>query len=397
MVSESGNNRVAVVHGRNGVATDAIYVFLQALGLVPLEWGQVISELGSATPHTFEVVEQLFRQIQAVVVLLTPDETAYLRSSLEQEDDDLNDKGPAGQPRQNVLIEAGMAFGLHRTRTILVEVGNIRQASDLKGMNVVKVSHRTLRFALPDLAARLETAGCIVNRSGTRYLDTARFEEALKVCERQELDYPDLLFSPTDRPRTVAESIASVGLVDIENRGDQTNVLPPSTFYRRARFELAISGVTLARTFDAGMSLLRETLDRGVVMCLMVLDPNAPVISSVVNRERDRAIRADIEHVITLAADIRREYGKNFELRVMGAKPPFTAVMIDGDIRSVGLPAVDAEIRVQPASMFDTQHEGLVLAFKNQHRQPGEPRGVFEYFASDLRAQWKAAGQPAPN
>ncbi len=45
------------------------------------------------------------------------------------------------QPRPNVLFEAGMAFGVHLKRTILVQVGNIKPISDPTNLKRVRVHY----------------------------------------------------------------------------------------------------------------------------------------------------------------------------------------------------------------------------------------------------------------
>lgn len=382
--------RVAVVHGRNALAREATWRLLHGLGLEPREWERVILDLGHGTPHTFEVVQELFREIQAVVVLLTPDETAYLRASLRSDSDD--EARPAGQPRQNVLIEAGMAFGLHRTRTVLVEIGKIRHASDFDGMNVIRINRQRDTKAMSRLADRLEAAGCVIDRRGDHYLDTKVFDQALESIDAHESQYPDLLFRDTDRAVTLAESIQLAGLSDIENRNDDRHGLPPARFYRRARSEVVVSGITLARTFDQNGALLVEMLRSGIQIRALLLHPDSPDVPPITRREEDRDIRHDILHTLELAA---RRYGmfEGFSVRLMERMPPFTAVMIDGDVaaRHAAPRDSEGEVRVQPGTAFGTQHEGLVMAFRKRSADAGGPLGIFDYFAEDLRNQWHYA------
>lgn len=74
---------------------------------------------------------------------------------------------------------------------------------------------------------------------------------------------------------------------------------------------------------------------------------------------------------------------------------PFTSVMIDGDLEAA--PSSDferpdtdfaphAEIRVQPAGYFITQHVGPVLQFVATDKV-----GPFHHFATDVRRQWAGA------
>ncbi len=65
-----------------------------------------------------------------------------------------------GQPRPNVLLEAGVALGVDPDHVVIVEVGPLRGASDLDGLNTVRLSNEaTTRYALRN---RLITAGCEV-------------------------------------------------------------------------------------------------------------------------------------------------------------------------------------------------------------------------------------------
>ena len=82
---EAGSNRddrkrtVFVVHGRNEPARLAMFSFLRSIGLQPIEWSQAVAATGEASPYIGTVLDSAFDAAQAVVVLMTPDEIAYLR------------------------------------------------------------------------------------------------------------------------------------------------------------------------------------------------------------------------------------------------------------------------------------------------------------------------------
>jgi hypothetical protein len=75
------------------------------------------------------VLDRAFRQVQAVVVLLTGDDLASLREPFLQEDDGAYERIPTPQARPNVLLEAGMALGRHPQRTIISCLGKVRPLS----------------------------------------------------------------------------------------------------------------------------------------------------------------------------------------------------------------------------------------------------------------------------
>src|SRR4029077_13805522 len=94
---------------------------------------------------------------QAVVVLLTPDEEVQLRRELCADDEEVK-RETAFHPRANVQIEAGMALARSESRTILVQVGDLRIPSDLQGRHIVKLDDSAEKRN--ELAQRLKTAGC---------------------------------------------------------------------------------------------------------------------------------------------------------------------------------------------------------------------------------------------
>lgn len=155
---------VFVVHGRNEQARIAIFSFLRAINLKPLEWSKAVELTRTGAPYIGEVLDAAFDQVAAVVVLLTPDEVVHLDPAYGQGADD-PETLPALQARPNVLFEAGMAIGRRPEQTIILELGTLRPFSDIGGRHVIRLSDS---FASRQaLANRLKTAGCEVDITGT--------------------------------------------------------------------------------------------------------------------------------------------------------------------------------------------------------------------------------------
>jgi predicted nucleotide-binding protein len=165
--------RVMVVYGRDSDARRAMFDFLRALGLEPGEWRKLIAETEKAAPYIGEVLERAFERAAAVVVLFTPDDEAKLRDSFVTKSDPDYERELTPQARPNVIFEAGMAFGLHPDRTLLVELGEMRPFSDVFGRHVVRIDGT--EAPLRDIAGRLKTAGCRVDDSGDDWVDPSRF------------------------------------------------------------------------------------------------------------------------------------------------------------------------------------------------------------------------------
>lgn len=182
-ISEN-RQRVFVVHGRNEEARSALFDFLRAIGLHPLEWSEIVRETGESAPYVGQVLETGFRIVQAVVVLMTPDDEARLRKQYWSDNEPSEETRLVPQPRPNVLIEAGMALGLFPKRTVIVELGRIRAISDILGRHVIRMNNSTERRQ--ELARRLETAGCSVNLLGTDWHRAGKFDIALENCSQSD-------------------------------------------------------------------------------------------------------------------------------------------------------------------------------------------------------------------
>ena len=168
---------VFVVHGRNPVAREALFEFLRAIDLHPLEWSEAVRATGGASPYIGEILDTAFSRAQAVVVLLTPDDDARLRQQLWEASESPHETFVAGQARPNVLFEAGMAMGRDERRTILVELGSLRPFSDIAGRHTIRLDNTSQRRQ--ELAQRLEQAGCSVNLEGTDWHSAGDFQAAL--------------------------------------------------------------------------------------------------------------------------------------------------------------------------------------------------------------------------
>ncbi|WP_052120603.1 TIR domain-containing protein [Amycolatopsis sp. MJM2582] len=158
---------VFVIHGRDKAARKAVYAFLRALDLHPIEWNEALAATKQGAPHIGDVVGHVLGMGTAVVVLQTPDDEVRLRPEHADGDDDW-ELAPHGQARPNVFFEAGMVFARRPDETIIVEFGKVRPFTDIGGRNVVKLDNSPKmkhRFA-----ERLRAIGCAVNTSGDDWL-----------------------------------------------------------------------------------------------------------------------------------------------------------------------------------------------------------------------------------
>ena len=175
--SEIDKRKIFVVHGRNLIARDSLFNFLRAIGLKPIEWSQATVLSAKGAPFIGEILETAFSEARAIVVLITGDDEAKLRNELLSDSDLPHEKTLTPQARPNVLFEAGMAFGTHPERTIIVELGETRPFSDIAGRHVIKLNNSPGRRQ--ELAQRLESAGCLIDLSGTDWHTAGEFEKCV--------------------------------------------------------------------------------------------------------------------------------------------------------------------------------------------------------------------------
>jgi predicted nucleotide-binding protein with TIR-like domain/histidine-specific SAM-dependent methyltransferase len=252
------SEKVFVVHGRNKGIRDAMFTFLRSLNLDPLEWEQARQLTGSASPTTLEIVQKGIEESTCVVVLFTGDDLAQLDPVYEAEE-------VQPQPRQNVVFEAGWALATGgQQNTILIRVGQLRQFSDIEGLNFVELNN--FPETRKALVGRLRDAGCQPDSSGADYLDPGaggNFEPATPP-RTDSVEYEDLL----DRGRFtqfVADSNLTFGMSNIElNRHLNSDLAQASRLdlkYHYLGAECASYWLALSKHPDYGHRRLGEIID----------------------------------------------------------------------------------------------------------------------------------------
>lgn len=151
--------KVFVVHGRDMRPVEVIKQYLLYLGLHMMPWSEAVRLTGESQPHTYDVVKAGMDGAAAVIVIFSPDDEARVKAEFSETGDP--DRSVQGQARQNVLLEAGMAFATERKRTIFVKSATTRDISDIAGFNWVKLDGRW--DSRKDLKNRLESAGAAVH------------------------------------------------------------------------------------------------------------------------------------------------------------------------------------------------------------------------------------------
>lgn len=163
-INTINKKKVFVVHGRNTKIRESMFNFLRSVGVEPIEWLEAKKLVGSGTPFIGEVLEKAFNSAQAIIVLLTPDDMAYLHPDFQSERDELFEKTLSAQARPNVIFEAGMAIGAYEKRTIILEFGKLRPFSDVSGRHMLRFNDSSQ--SRHELVTLLKESGVEVNVDG---------------------------------------------------------------------------------------------------------------------------------------------------------------------------------------------------------------------------------------
>lgn len=165
--------KVFVVHGRNEALRKDAFTFLRSIGLQPLEWHKGLEATRIGSPSIKQILDAMFEQAAAVVVLLTADDTARLKPEFQSRSDPAYEKKYVGQARPNVLFEAGMAFGSHPESVVLISVGSVKPFTDIDGLHVTRLNNTAPKRS--EVATKLKAAGCDVDTGGSDWYTTGNF------------------------------------------------------------------------------------------------------------------------------------------------------------------------------------------------------------------------------
>lgn len=171
--------KVFLVRGRWEAAAQAMRDFLRALDLDVIGWDEARLQ-GKEGQHNADILDAGFSMAYAVVVFMTPDDVAALHPVLAEEHDKLT-----GQPRPNVLFEAGYAWHAIRERTLIVEFGDLKKLSNLSGVDRVRFDGSPK--ARGEVADRLKSINVAVKTEGGAYLQTGKFPAPLPEVTADDL------------------------------------------------------------------------------------------------------------------------------------------------------------------------------------------------------------------
>src|SRR5882724_2510618 len=181
--TDDKHKKVMVIYGHDTAANAALFDCLRAMGLKPQEWGQLIQQSQVGSPYIGAVLDEAFKNVQAVIAFFTPDEHVISRAQFS-----------AGrwrlQARPNVFFEAGMAIATHPRETILVVLGDQELPSDLSGRHFIRLDGTSM--ALKSLSDRLRTAGCAVELDGNDWLEPGRFPNRDNIPANISSQRPEL-------------------------------------------------------------------------------------------------------------------------------------------------------------------------------------------------------------
>jgi predicted nucleotide-binding protein len=160
----AGARVIFVAYGHNEKARVAMFTFLRALYLFPMEWSYMKTLAGKPSASTREVVDAGLKAAGAFVILLTPDEKVVPAAPQR----DGPGVGSREQARPNVLAELGETWSQNPSRTVIVSLGDAEPPSNYEGIQRVRIDNTAQ--ARRQLAAALELAGRPVNDSGIDWL-----------------------------------------------------------------------------------------------------------------------------------------------------------------------------------------------------------------------------------
>lgn len=208
----SNPRNVFLVRGRNDAATNAVAQLLTSADLRVVDWERAVREAGGGTQHLLDIVRAGMDLARATVVLFTPDDWGFLDPRLEGGTaDSVSGRALTGRPRQNVILEAGMALALRADKTVLIGVGAVEGMSDLAGLHVIYLDDSTQRRQA--LLQRLRDMGCAVDMDDHRWHSAGNFQSA--VLQPAAWHVTDEANATPQRTRQVHAATVSPALLNL--------------------------------------------------------------------------------------------------------------------------------------------------------------------------------------
>ncbi|MBT4533848.1 MAG: nucleotide-binding protein [Chloroflexi bacterium] len=232
---------IFVVHGRNAEIRDSVFSFLGSIKLQPLEWSEARIRTNKTNPYIGQVLDVAFREAQAIIIIMDPEDVVYLHQKYIKKDDDISEREPRLQARPNVLFEAGMAMGRDENRTILIEIGNPKHFSDIAGRHVIRLTNSI--GSRQEFAQRLLTAGCEIDLQGTQWHSVGNFEiENIEVIKSEKTNYAKS--SKIKDETNILDDLTLKILMDLqkfEGKSEKFLDLPAYQNYSKARINISFS------------------------------------------------------------------------------------------------------------------------------------------------------------
>jgi predicted nucleotide-binding protein len=245
--SDPGSRRnVFVVYGRDDQARRAVFHFLRALDLRPLEWEALVRGTGNTAPFLREVVLQGIELAPAVVVLMTPEDVVHLHPDLHEEREKETEVKNTLQARPNVLLELGMALAAKPEGTVVLMVGDHRPVTDLGGINFITLEDTVA--CRVKIAGRLKQAGCAVDDGGNDWLRAGDFGSLAAVHRTVSTESPGVSYE--QREGSTAPS-CYVSIPSGIKSGPDGNAIDFDDLYTRAILPVTESLGLVARRADA--------------------------------------------------------------------------------------------------------------------------------------------------
>ena len=164
---------VYVIYGRNIAIRDAMYDFLDALGLQLITKEAVVHRL-KGSPFAANILNTTFESAQAIIVLFTTEEYARLRRELRKPGKRKEEEEFRPQPSLDQIFEAGYALGRFSKRTILLQIGQVELFSDLDGRHMPNFTGT--EDERRNLIDRLRGMGCTLQIDESRWRSAGNFQ-----------------------------------------------------------------------------------------------------------------------------------------------------------------------------------------------------------------------------